>query len=111
LGLGKYSKQQFYTFMRSELGVVILGNEWGAFYITWFDTAELRDWLDGVTVAYRVLSTHPDDAKSAKRWLAVVNRIFHDEALGYSANEHGAVRHLVDEEFERNGPRPSRNGR
>jgi hypothetical protein len=98
--MSEHDRGQFYGLVRSELGITIPGNDFGAFYSDFFETAELRDVLDSVSLTFRILAARPLSAP-ANRWLTRVGRIFHEEALGYTVNEHGAVRYLVDEEFER----------
>ncbi len=97
--MSKYSQHTFADVIEGELGVPIERYEYPNFH-AFFREAELRDVLDTITLAYRFL-VGDGQATRAQSWRDLVSRVFHEEGLGYVVNDRGAVRYLVDEEFER----------
>jgi len=91
---------KFYDFVKSELGVSIPSGAFALDYRRFFEEGELRDVLDAVSLVWLILGIG-HRSETAKNWLAFVTRVFQEENLGYVVNEHGAVRYLVDQEFER----------
>lgn len=86
--------------IESELGVRVKRGYKGYLWNLFFEEAELRDVLDTITLAYQLLIAGGEAAR-AKSWRTFVARVMHEEGLGYVINDRGAVRKLVDEEFER----------
>jgi hypothetical protein len=82
-----------------ELGVrVPLGQ--GPVWMQFFESAELRDLLDTISLIHRVLEAQrPGKATAFRTFLA---RAFDEESLGYVINDAGGVRYRVDAEYERN---------
>jgi hypothetical protein len=81
------------------------GHDWPKFLAT----ADLRDVLDLVTIAYQTTlaydrgsqSWEPDRGKG-KGWLETVRRVFREENLRYLVDDKGGVHFAIDDEFERN---------
>lgn len=65
-----------------------------------FETAELRDLLDSITVIYKLLVSK--STYIAKEWLVFVQRAMQEENLGYRLDGKGGVHYHVDLEFEVN---------
>lgn len=66
-----------------------------------FETGELRDVLDAITIVFRTLMAR-GVTRYGQLWLSFVARALHEENVGYSVDESGVVHYHVDQEFERN---------
>ena len=86
--------------IESELGVRVPRSARGYYWPPFFEKAEMRDVLDTITLAYKLL-VETGQATTAKTWRTFVARVLHEEGLGYVINERGAIRKFIDEEFER----------
>ena len=79
-----------------------VNNDWPELLPKW----QLRDVLDLVTVAFRVLRIHAKSGRhfgrSSASWLQDVNRIFAEEGVSYKVDDAGGVHFVVDEEHARN---------
>jgi hypothetical protein len=82
--------------VRTELGIdVPMGPEralWGKY----FETVELRDLLDTITLVWHVAGS------AAMRWLEFVERVFREEHTAFTVDACGGVHIHVDAEFQRN---------
>jgi hypothetical protein len=97
--LGKWSEDEERYFM-AELGVEVpysYGYDWRRF----IRTCELRDALDIVTLAYRLLMDRRR-GDMAQKFANEVSRIFAEEGAAYSVDDAGGVHLAVDTEFARN---------
>jgi hypothetical protein len=65
-----------------------------------FETAELRDVLDAITLTHQTLD--PIHRGVAKEWKDFIDRVFREENLGYRLDLKCGVHYFIDEEFERN---------
>jgi hypothetical protein len=65
-----------------------------------FQNLETKDLLSTITLVFQILRNAGD--YEARRWIDFVQRVFHEESLGYRIDSQGGVHYLVDEEFERN---------
>jgi hypothetical protein len=90
-----------------QLGVAV--PSWGPGGPNWkefFDQCALRDVLDIVTVAFQVLTTRQTtgfyERDAQVRWVKEVRRIFAEENVHYTVDDHGGVHFHFDEEFARN---------
>lgn len=63
-----------------------------------FDSAELKDVLDAITIIWRVFPYR----RTQEIYQSFVQRVFEEENVGYRIDELGGVHYFVDEEFERN---------
>jgi hypothetical protein len=86
---------------KQELGLVVAYKYGPAGYYNvpeFLESAPIGHVLNLITVIWRVLKEDRVDGK----WHEFVARAMREENLGYSIDVRGAVRFLVDEEFERN---------
>jgi hypothetical protein len=77
-----------------------LGTE-GHYGRSWPDVIkqmELRDVLDLITVAYRLLQPHGD----ARSWRDAIQEVFDEENVHYRVDEQGGVHFYIDKEFAHN---------
>jgi hypothetical protein len=86
-----------------QLGVdVPRGGGWNQF----FQECQLRDLLDLVTVAFQELvrtrSIGFEETNAQHRWVQEVRKIFAEENVHYTIDNHGGVHFQFDEEFARN---------
>jgi len=81
------------AFLSRELGVYV-----DHYLPTFFEDAEIRDFLDGLTLIYKLLETR--DPNGAKLWFLEVTRILKEESAGYRIDEKAGLHPLVDFEFE-----------
>lgn len=92
--------------IESELGIDIPFKPYGSDWAKFFETCDLRDALDTVTVAWRYLARHVRqpyrDRNGPEKWIAGVRRIFAEENVGYRVDDQGGVHIFVDQEFESN---------
>jgi hypothetical protein len=66
-----------------------------------FEKAELRDVLDGMSAVLKVLSMNQQD-RLAAHWRAHVARALQEENMAYRLGDDGIIHPFVDNEFERN---------
>lgn len=66
-----------------------------------FETGELRDVLDAITIVFRTLIAR-GAIRPGQLWLGFVARVLHEENVGYSVDGAGVVHYHVDQEFEQN---------
>ncbi len=66
-----------------------------------FETCEIRDLLDSITIIYQNYHINRQFNSKALRWHSFVSRVFKEENLGYRLDELGGVHFYQDEEFER----------
>jgi hypothetical protein len=80
-----------------------------------FQYAEMRDVLDGITYLWRILATHDEESKrrgvwgvvpAAPGWLKFVERVFREENLRYTVDNEGVVHYHLDAEFQRTANAP-----
>ncbi len=92
----------FLSEVRTELGVTVpyIGNGLHAFD-KFFSAAAIRDILDTITLLSK-LAIREKAHDEHDSWIAFVQRVFHEENLGYRIDSKGGVHYVVDEEFERN---------
>jgi len=92
--------------IESELGVSVPHTGYRYDWHRFFETCELRDLLDTVTVAWRHLDAKRRPGMQAtatqRRLPSEVERIFAEENVRYRVDSYGGVHFAVDEEFERN---------
>jgi hypothetical protein len=84
--------------VRREIGIKV------PYPVSWPDFlqgVQLRDVLDLITVAFRVLQAR-NYGRSADHWLGVTQRIFQEENVHYRLDDQGGVHFHFDEEFSRN---------
>ncbi len=87
-----------FTFINIELGVdLAYASSYRLSIARFFQSGQLRDVLDAITLVWRVLI-----GSSADRWRSFVQRVLEEENVGYRLDEHAGVHYFVDEEFERN---------
>jgi len=90
-----------YRFINAELGVDLPdASTYCGSIQKLFQSGQLRDVLDAITLVWRALSRH--HGPSANRWRSFVQRALEEENVGYRLDERAGVRYFVDEEFERN---------
>jgi len=86
---------------RKEIGVSVpaMGNlyDWERF----LKAAELRDVLDLITVAWRLLAEKMRrrdciDHRAGQKWIADVSRVFAEENVRYVVDERGGVHFAID---------------
>lgn len=90
------------TLIPAELGVDVV---WGVGGADWHDTLarmQIRDVLDLVTVAYRLLRNKGEVYNASSTWVRRTRRIFDEENLGYTVDDAGGVHYRLDDEFARN---------
>jgi hypothetical protein len=69
-------------------------------WTAYFRSAEIRDVLDTVTVAFEVLQREQRRQQAAS-WLREVRTIFREERVRYRVDDNAVVHFAVDEQFER----------
>ena len=93
------------AYLHEEMGVQL---HWRAMSVHWVDTLakfEARDFLDVITMIYRFLASKKargapmHKQETAKYFVATCARIFDEEQLQYTIDEHGGVHFKVDTEF------------
>jgi len=67
-----------------------------------FETAELRDVLDGITAVLRVLERRRPRDDAGLHWRRHVQQVFLEENMSYRLGDNDIARPFVDEEFQRN---------
>lgn len=67
-----------------------------------FETCEIRDLLDSITIIFGYYKNGRINNYKAPQWHNFVSRVFREENLGYRLDELGGVHFFHDEEFERN---------
>lgn len=92
--LGDYLIDGLRSAIQTELGV-----RPPAYMEDFFKKAELRDFLDSLTLLHAVLSKR--DTSHAARWRNFVQRVFDEEGLPYRIDSRGGVHPTVDREFDR----------
>ena len=95
----------FSKLVEGELGVKVPFVKWGTSG-NWsiglfFEKAEIRDVLDGISLLARFVVDKGADYY-VQQWVDFVARVFVEENLHYRIDEKGGVHYLVDREFERN---------
>ena len=65
-------------------------------FAKFFETCELRDLLDSITLIFKWHGGSP----IAKKWKLFVERVFKEENVGYRLDDKCGVHYFVDEEFE-----------
>jgi hypothetical protein len=86
--------------LHSELGVTFLHSAYDSGWNEFFETAELCDVLDTITLIAKNISSGNQDAR--REWQAHVARTIREENLGYRLDPQGGVHYFADAEFERN---------
>ena len=93
---------EFRRELEKELGVDVSASGWHLF----LQACELRDVLDGITIAYRFLLRQERRDRHGlvkpEDWLRTVRRIFVEECLHYTVDKGGGVHFSFDAEFESN---------
>ena len=84
--------------LQRELGIFV---PYPTLWSSFLEKIELRDVLDLVTIAFRMLRAAHLVA-AAESWLQNIQRIFQEENVGYRLDPAGGVHFYVDEEFARN---------
>ena len=87
--------------IRTELGVQVRDRGQGPEIEDFFQTAEVRDVLDSISLVVKLLA-QASDASKIEPWIKFVQRVFNEESLGYRIDQKGGVHYVVDDEFERN---------
>jgi hypothetical protein len=86
-----------------ELGVDV---PWGPNWKEFFRECNLKDVLDAITIAHRLLlskrASGTRQPSAPDRWLREVQRIFREENVHYDVDDQGGVHFYLDEEFARN---------
>lgn len=85
--------------IQAELGVTVPHTGTGYFWSQYYETCELRDLLDTVTIIAVDLAQY---SLTRDKWVAKIARIFREENVGYRVDTRGGVHFAVDDEFERN---------
>ena len=65
-----------------------------------FETAEIRDLLDSITIIYNYYVK--SQRYKAIQWHTFISRVLREENVGYRLDGSGGVHFFVDEEFDRN---------
>jgi hypothetical protein len=96
------SRMLFSVKLETELGVTVpyIGNGMHAFD-KFFSDAVIRDILDTITLLSKI-AQQEKGYDEHDGWITFVQRVFHEENLGYRIDSKGGVHYVVDEEFERN---------
>ena len=99
-------RHDFVKTVQRELGVTIpifqnLVNTYDWNISAFFATAELRDILDSISLIPAILRKKRDPQK-LNAYLLFIERVFHEENMGYKLDSQGGVHYIVDDEFERN---------
>lgn len=68
-------------------------------YVKFYSECEIRDLLDSITVAYRMLE---QSIRQSNCWVEEISRIFSEENVRYRVDPKGGVHFSIDNEFEQN---------
>lgn len=92
-----YSTESISNFIEYETGAHIEDE-----LIDFFNSADLRDVLDSITLIWKYIKRVESSFVPASKWHVFVSRVLKEENLGYMLDEKCGVHYFVDEEFERN---------
>lgn len=90
------------THLKMTCGIDIQPGVAGMLWDAFFKSAPIVEVLDAIGEIYAYFLRKTGWAPRAEAWKAYVEHIIHEEALGYRLDTKGAVRRMVDEEFQRN---------
>lgn len=90
----------FSKMIRSRLGVIVPSGYHGSHWNEFFESAEIRDILDCITIFRDCLIEN--NPYNVKKLQPGVENIFREENMGYTVDGNCVVHYFVDEEFERN---------
>src|SRR5215472_13444232 len=90
-----------------ELGIDVPWSPRGPHWAKFLDQCDMRDVLDFVTVAFRLIVQEVQSGASTNRdapskWTQEVRRIFAEENVHYTVDDFGGVHPRIDDQFARN---------
>ncbi|ODS03784.1 hypothetical protein AUC71_07710 [Methyloceanibacter marginalis] len=93
--------------LQHSLGIDGPSGNYGYQWVEFYKQAALRDVLDSITVAWRLLARNVQsgslwDRSAPGRWVKDIGQILREENLPYELDARGGVHLTVDQEFERN---------
>jgi hypothetical protein len=96
----KYLTESLAWQIQREIGVFVPGlPQWP---IVLKEKMGLRDVVDLVTIAYRLLRAQRSHYNYPEQWLQNIQRIFEEENVSYRVDSMGGVHFHIDEEYARN---------
>lgn len=88
--------------LEMELGIDVPRVGYAYHYHAFFRDAELRDFLDAITIIWRSVRSSHGLRRNQGDWVKAVQRVFLEENVGYRVDDQGGVHFAVDGEFDHN---------
>jgi hypothetical protein len=95
------AQYKVYDLLERELGVEVPVGGYGILYRRFFESVEINDVLDSITLIAKMLRQGNRLGRQAVEWQTGVERIFREESMQYVLDELGGVHLHVDTAFQR----------